>query len=99
MKLTSIVLALAASAGALTAAPALAGVTTERVGYGDLELTTPQGQAELQRRLNRAAWRVCLYDGDRSLRASDQTATCYRQARREVAVEVAQIVADRQLGG
>jgi UrcA family protein len=37
----------------------------ERVGYGDLNLATRSGEQSLQRRVDRAVERVCLYDQGR----------------------------------
>lgn len=100
MQFRQTVLALAAGFATMTAvAPAMAGAPTERVSYADLRLTTAEGQAELQKRLNKAAWRVCLFDESGSLRSGDETAACYRQSRKDVAVQMAQILADQQLGG
>lgn len=100
MQVRSTVLALALGLGTMaTAVPAAAGAPSERVSYGDLRLSTAEGQAELQKRLNSAAWRVCLFDEDGSLRAGDETAACYRQARKDVAVQFAQILSEERLGG
>lgn len=100
MQIQSTVLALTIGLATMAlAAPAIAGAPVERVPYGDLHLSTPEGQAELQKRLNRAAWRVCLFDENGSLRASDETALCYREARKDVAVQFARIVSEERLGG
>jgi UrcA family protein len=99
MQIRSTVLAMAGGLSMASAVPALAGVPTERVPYGDLRLSTAAGQAELQKRLNRAAWKVCLFDENGSLRGSEETAQCYRQARKNVAVQFARIVSEERLGG
>lgn len=100
MQIRSTVLALALGLGSMAAAvPAVAGAPTARVPYGDLRLSTAEGQAELQKRLNSAAWKVCMYDESGMLRASEETTACYRQARKDVAVQFAQIVSQNALGG
>lgn len=97
MKAISMFLA-AALGAAVIATPASAG-QVRHVSYSDLNLTTAEGQATLQQRLNSAAWRVCQFRDDGMLNtAADQTA-CYRQARKDVAVRVAAITADVQRGG
>lgn len=90
---------LAAAIGlAVLASPASAR-QVRHVSYTDLNLTTAEGQASLQQRLNSAAWQVCQFRDDGMLNtAADQTA-CYRQARKDVAVRVAAITADAQRGG
>jgi UrcA family protein len=91
---------LAAVAGVVAfSGPAMAGAPSARVPYGDLNLTTADGQVELQRRLNKAAWKVCMFDEGGDLRTGDEHAACYRDARKEVAVQFARVVSERQLGG
>ncbi|AKH43310.1 UrcA family protein [Altererythrobacter atlanticus] len=95
--------AILAAAAALTAAtaitPAMAGQPTERVSYSDLNLTTQEGQDILQQRLNKAAWRVCMFDAKGQLQTAEHQNACYRQARKDVAVRVAEVIADHQRGG
>ena len=97
MKLKSALVAAAVGA-AILSAPASA-TTRQRVTYGDLNLTTADGQAALQARLNKAAWAACLYNKDGMVRSADDTASCYREARKDVAVRMASLVADFQRGG
>lgn len=100
MQIRSKILAAALGLGSMiVAVPAAAGAPSERVPYGDLRLSTPEGQAELQKRLNRAAWRVCMFDEEGFLRTSDEAAACYRQARKQVAVRFAQVISEERLGG
>lgn len=100
MKTPTAILAVAAAIGAATVgAPALAGTPTERVSYEDLNLTTQEGQDALQQRLNKAAWRVCMFDEKGRLQTAEHQTSCYRQARKDVAVRVAEVVADHQRGG
>lgn len=101
MRYPAIMAALAAAVGtaAVLAAPAVAAAQVERVPYGDLKLTTPEGQAQLQKRLDGAAWRVCLFDEHGSLRSAEAQGACYRETRKNVAIRLAKIVTDRQRGG
>jgi UrcA family protein len=91
-------LACALGAAAFSA-PALAGMPSVSVPYGDLNLTTANGQAQLQQRLDKAAWKVCMFDQQGDLRTGDDHTVCYRAARKEVAVQFARVVNERQLGG
>lgn len=97
MKTVSMILA-AALGAAVIATPASAG-QTRHVSYSDLNLTTAEGQAVLQQRLNTAAWKVCQFRDDGMLRSAQDHNSCYRTARKEVAVRVAAITADAQRGG
>jgi len=96
---------LAATIGALgLAAPAFAGparsaATVQHVVYDDLDLVSAEGQAELQRRVDKAASRVCMFEPDGSLRQSRNHAQCYRETRKQVAVRVAQAISNRPLLG
>lgn len=86
-------------AAAVTASSAIAGAPRELVRYDDLRLTTAEGQAELQQRLNSAAWKVCMYDARGNLRTSEQHTACYRATRKDAAVRMAQVMAAPPLGG
>jgi UrcA family protein len=97
MKLKTLILA-ATGAAILAAAPASA-KTQQLVHYDDLDLTTPDGQAILQARLDSAAWKACLYNTQGMGRPSQVTASCYRATRQELAVRMASIVANNQRGG
>lgn len=96
MQIRFLALALA-SAVAMTAGAASADVPRERVFYGDLQLTSPEGQAELERRIQKAAWRVCTFDIRGQLVPSDHYSVCYRQAKQTASVEIAQILAEDRL--
>ena len=98
MRATIAILAAALGTG-IIAAPASANASIERVSYADLDLTSLDGQAELQNRLEKAASRVCKYEPDGSLRNSREFGSCYRAARQNVAVQFASLVSDRALGG
>lgn len=87
-----------------TATPAIAGpmdVPTQKVSYADLDLTSPEGQAVLDRRIDAAARKVCAMDEIRTSTRikSRESKACYAKARASAANQVAGIVADKQLGG
>jgi len=93
----SIVFVLAGAAALTASGAATAGEPSARVSYDDLRLTTAEGQAELHKRIGKAAWRVCMFDESGDLRPSDEHAACYRSTQRTVEVQVAQIIAERRL--
>ncbi|MXO65627.1 UrcA family protein [Altericroceibacterium endophyticum] len=88
-----------ALASVCAASPALAAQPTERVPYHDLNLATPDGQAELQKRLDKATYRVCRFDEDGNLKTAQQEHACYREARQEAALRMAKAVSENRLGG
>lgn len=99
MKLKSAIIA-AAVGSAILAAPASARTdTTLRVSYADLDLTTATGQAELQARLDKAARKACASSNGGSLNTVKDRGTCYREARKDVAVRMASLIAEFQRGG
>ena len=93
---------LAAAIGALglaapaSASPAGAAATVQQVSYRDLNLLSADGQDELQRRVDKAAARVCIFEADGSLRESRNHGQCYRETRQQVAVQVAELIAANQ---
>lgn len=89
----------AALAAALSNGAAIAGERSERVSYGDLNLASVEGQAELQQRVDSAARRVCRFADDGELVTPAEENACYRDARQKVDVQVAQLTADVQRGG
>jgi UrcA family protein len=98
-KTTATLIAAAIAATGTLALPAAARAGSETVSiavlHDDLDLTTEGGQTALQRRLDRAAKQVCRYPTNRSLMSSQNEARCYRQARRDVAVQFAEVMTDR----
>lgn len=56
----NIALTLTIAAACLSATPALAG--DARIAWNDLDLTTPAGRAELDRRVEVAAHELCTHD-------------------------------------
>lgn len=92
-------MALAASLAVLTAVPASAESIT--VEHRDLNLSSPEGQAALDQRIDRAARKVCGLDEQRTgtRLAPLKDTKCYRQAKAQVKQQVAAAVAAQQLGG
>lgn len=89
MTIKSAILA-AALGAAMFAAPASAESPGVRVSYADLDLTTPAGVAELEKRVKRAAWRLCKFSGEGAMRDRLNQVRCYRAARQTSAVQIAQ---------
>ena len=89
-----------AAIAALAAAPASAGEQrSESVSYTDLNVATPDGQAELQKRLDAAAWRVCRYDARGQIMAPRVEHACFRAARQTARIQFAQVVGEERRGG
>ena len=93
MRMQSLALALAA---AVLAVPAAAADETQSVDihYGDLDLTSAEGQQQLDLRLDRAARKVCRVNETTTgtyLR-SPQSRECYRAARRDLARQYAEVM-------
>ncbi len=87
-------LAAAFTAGAMIATPALAqsdALQSVPVQYSDLDLSTDEGQAALERRLDRAAQKVCGIDRRTSGHAlpSAEARGCYREVSESFAREIA----------
>lgn len=93
-------LALAAGLAALAPLPAAA-QQTATVEHRDLDLATPEGQATLDQRINKAARQVCGLDQARTgtRLAPLKDTKCYRQAKAQVKQQVAAAIAAKQLGG
>ncbi|WP_081996278.1 UrcA family protein [Croceibacterium mercuriale] len=98
-KTTATLIAAAVAASGTLALPAAAADGRETVSvavmHDDLDLATQDGQVTLQRRLNRAAKQVCRYPTNQTLLSTQNEARCYRQARRDVAVQFAEVMTDR----
>jgi len=94
---TLIAAAIAAAGSFALPAAAASDTASVTVLHGDLDLTTQDGQDVLQRRLDRAAKQVCRYPTNQTLMSSQNEARCYRQARRTVAVQFAEVLADQQV--
>ncbi|BDI59828.1 UrcA family protein [Qipengyuania nanhaisediminis] len=97
-------LAIAAATLAFSAAPALAGpeqLPTQKVSTAGIDLATPEGQAMLDRRIERAAREVCQVDAVRTgtrIRAADSVA-CLAHARASAQRQVATMIEDQRRGG
>lgn len=91
------------AASAAIATPAFAEDTL--VTYTDLDLTTPEGQQTLERRLTKAARKVCKMDvkGPTSLLPANSSRTCYREATQKAQGQMAVVIENAQqysrLGG
>lgn len=99
---TTLSLALVAALGlALPAAPALAEKHSVSVEYSDLNLGTPEGQAALDRRILKAAERVC--DANRAktgTRLENREAReCVTMAAKQVRSQIAAAIDESRLGG
>ncbi|WP_191229022.1 UrcA family protein [Aurantiacibacter xanthus] len=105
MQAITIKLALAASALALAPTVSAAEGTGEqrsaRVSYVDLDLATPEGVAELDRRIDSAAREICAVDGvTTGTRIRSRGAReCYETAKSQLDRHFAQIKRDTNLGG
>jgi UrcA family protein len=100
MRMQSLALALAA---AVLAVPAAAASETRSVNvrYGDLDLTSIEGQEQLDARLERAARKVCRMNETMtgSLFRSPQSRECYQEARRDLDQQYAQLVSRKSAVG
>jgi len=100
MRMQSLALALAA---AVLAAPVAAADEAPSVGvrYGDLDLTSEEGQRQLDRRLERAAREVCGLNEKvvGSHLRSQHSRECYREARRDLDQQYAQLVSRKAAAG
>ena len=93
----NIAFSLALAAACLAGTPALAG--DAKLVWNDLDLTTPAGKAELDRRIDAAAQRVCAPEavtGSRITRRS-AAASCLDEARSTIAAQVAAKTDHRRL--
>ena len=96
---------LAAACGlalAASAAPAAAKTVSVDVAYADLDLTSPQGQSVLDRRIDSAARHIC---GDGRQRTGTRIVdnakmrVCVAEVKARTASQVAAVKQERQLGG
>jgi UrcA family protein len=101
MKMHSFALALATVALAVPAAAAEDQPPTVGVRYSDLDLTSEAGQKQLDIRLERAAREVCGMNETMvgSHLRSTNSRECYREARRHLDQELAQLVSRKSAGG
>ena len=98
-------IATAAIGLAVTTTPAFAGSSSDegtmQIQFDDLNLDTPSGQKQLDRRLDRAARSVCGLDAARTTtRIKDNSAReCYEKALASAKSQVATIIEEQQRGG
>ncbi len=92
------------AAAALAFAPAVSAADEPRttgVAYADLDLSTQEGVAELDRRIEVAARQVCGMDestlGTRIV--SRESRNCFREAKRQLNQHFAQVKREANLGG
>lgn len=89
-----------AAALALVPASAFAGDRSVEVSYSDLDLSTREGMAQLDKRIDRAAKSVCtnhrMTTG--SIRSTSVDEGCYEQARQNLRAQLA-AVTGRKLEG
>ncbi|MGB3795694.1 MAG: UrcA family protein, partial [Alteraurantiacibacter sp.] len=97
--------ALALAASGLVTAPAVSATQAENrttaVNHTDLDLETEEGLAELQTRIDRAAKEVCGFnDVEVGTRARTREGRqCYRDAKRQLDRQFAQVIHNAQRGG
>lgn len=93
--------ALAAIGLAIPAVPAVAQGQSLDIPYADLNLATPEGQDQLDRRIEDAARKVC--GGDRPVTStrikSRANSTCVASVKKQAKAQIASIVEERRLGG
>lgn len=97
--MSKILLATLALTSSVMAIPASAGET--KVTYGDLNLTSIEGQEILEQRIDQAARKVCGY-GDLTTGTRAPTPSmrsCYVKARNSARDRMAAIVEEKRLGG
>lgn len=101
LKTASITLAAALTLAGTAVAAQETDTRTTGVTYRDLDLSTAEGRAELDRRIDNAARQVCGVN-ERQLGSNIMTResrTCYRSAKRELEQHFAQIIADNTRAG
>jgi len=101
MKMHSFALALATAALAVPAAAAEDQLPTVVVRYSDLDLTSAAGQKRLDMRLERAVREVCAVDEPMigSRLPAPGSRECYREVRRKLDRQFAQLVSRKSAGG
>lgn len=89
-----------ALAAAMMMVPASAFASTVELKYDDLDLSTPQGMAQLDKRVDRAAKQVCtshqITTG--SIRSTNVDQKCYKEALAKLKDQLAALSAQKQQG-
>lgn len=93
------ILAPVAAATIMAAQPAFASISHENVAFADLSLSTPEGQAQLQERVDAAAWRVCRYNSRGQVADARTEHACFRAARQSARTQFADAVKADRRGG
>jgi UrcA family protein len=77
----------------LVAAAQPAFAESKAVTYSDLDLSTPEGMAQLDARIDLAAKNVCGFNEDKfgSRMPSREARACYKEARADIAKRIAQL--------
>jgi UrcA family protein len=92
--------AISAALGALLAAQS-ASAETAAITYDDLDLSSAEGKAELDRRVDRAARDICGYSelmvGSRIIPA--EARKCYKDALKQIKKTVAAVTSKKAAGG
>ncbi|MBB3034464.1 UrcA family protein [Alteriqipengyuania lutimaris] len=86
---------------ALPAVPAAAQSQSVQVDYADLNLATPEGQAQLDRRIDKAAREVCGTDrAVTGTRLKNPAAMkCLKSAKEQIGEQIAARIEEQKLGG
>ncbi|GAB5348838.1 UrcA family protein [Alteriqipengyuania sp. 357] len=95
-------LALVAAFGlGLSATPSLAQQQSAAVQYSDLDLTSPEGQEALERRIDKAAKDVCGANGSEmgTRLKSREVRSCVKSAKKQVRAQIAAKIGEDRLGG
>jgi UrcA family protein len=89
-----------AAALAIVPAAAFAASQSVEVKYDDLDLSTPKGQAQLDKRIEHAATQVCTTHGivTGSIRSTSRDETCYQDALAKLKARVAALTSHAQQG-
>ena len=101
----STIVPLAAACGLVlsaSAAPAAAQTVSVAVDYADLDLTSPQGQSALDKRIDRAARQICESGQQRTgtrIVDNGRIQACLSDVKARAATQVAAVKRERQLGG
>lgn len=83
------------AAMAIAAQVAPAHAASLAVGYGDLDLTSAEGHAALNQRIDRAARRVCAAEDPRNVRQLAAAGACYRVALASAQPKLAALKSER----
>jgi UrcA family protein len=73
-------------------------LTTERVSYADLDISSEAGLGTLKGRIHAAANRVCASNQSEPLQASLESLGCYRRAMTDSMAQLDRVLAARSSG-